>query len=89
MRSKSNEAAAPRTAPQSKQRRKSFERCRIKSRVNLRTSVGEILWILECTGDKEIEAKVWEGVERLLRRYIGILHTRGSNDGRKSDEIVV
>ncbi|MHC4556055.1 MAG: hypothetical protein ACYTFW_12225 [Planctomycetota bacterium] len=72
------------TAPKSKRQRKSYKSSRIKSRVNLKTSLGELLWIVECSGDGKIEAKVWEGLERLLRRYLGIIHSRGSNDGRKT-----
>jgi hypothetical protein len=85
MQSKKQEAVAPTTTSKSKRQPKSYERCRIKSRVNLKTSVGELLWILECSGDGKIEAKVWEGVERLLRRYIGAVHSGRVNNGRKTE----
>lgn len=76
--------AAP-TAPKRNRRVKPYRRCVLTSRTKIKDDLGELLWSLQFEVDGELEQRGWEALERLLRRYIGVMHTRGANDGRKTD----
>jgi hypothetical protein len=76
--------AAP-TAPKPKRQGKSYNRYVLKSSTKIKDDIGELLWSLQFSVDGELEERGWQALERLLRRYIGIVHTRGANDGRKNE----
>jgi len=65
------------TAPKPNQRRKSYNRYVLKSSTKIKDNLGELLWSLQFEVDGELEQRGWETLERLLRRYIGIVHTKG------------
>jgi len=78
-------AAAPTTAPKPKQRRKLYNRYVLKARTKSKDDLGELLWSLQFSVDGELEQAGWQVLERLLRRYIGIVHARGVSDDRHAD----
>ena len=78
------EVTAP-TAPKPKRRRQSYNRYVLKARTKIKDDIGELLWSLQFSVEGELEQAGWQALERLLRRYIEIVHTKGANDGRKPD----
>ena len=76
--------AAP-TAPKTNRRTKPYKRYVLKSSTKIKDDLGELLWSLQFSIDGELGQRGWQTLERLLSRYIGIVHTRGAGNDRKRE----
>jgi hypothetical protein len=76
--------AAP-TTPKRKHQSKTYRRYELRSRTKIKDDIGELLWSLQFSIEGDLEQAGWQTLERLLRRYIGVMHTRSTNDGRKRE----
>jgi hypothetical protein len=62
--------------PKPKQQRRSYSRYVLKSSTKIKDDLGTLLWSLQFEVDGELEQVGWQTLERLLRKYVDVAHTR-------------